>query len=1550
MSRLNDLYDNISKSEDYKALDQIADLVRNCPDLIRDRSKAFKQYKKCFQGKDIHELFVNNKISKSTDETTAMAERLVNAGILSNLTQSDKIFKCDSNLYCLNIPEAPKELELLSMAEDAQYSQSKQILTRLGDLVQVGELQLITSQRINPVSAILFYKERALFLFRPVPEGQSVYTHCRGAYRITNPKLWRLLYSLDGNYLKLYEKGAKDKPLQNIVMRFATNNTSTGTKNKEDRKAWIEAFQALGVKVKPEAPVSRKPSRAAHSARFSISGMKSFDYILEDKSELYKQLANESVNYEYNEIIAIPVYNDCLKSYMKKQFCSESYAFVNAASAYRLSTDQENSSKLANIIFDTFIRPHARSYVNIDSKTQGNISRNLAESKVTPFLFAEAEYTIRKMLYSDVFRRFLVSEEFLRCIAENNAENSENTANNNTSNNNFNNNPTGLETTPKSTSKDNSPLPTPLLAHSANALTSQFLRRRSFDLIGTEDIYMDLLFLQHKIRQSILMKNEDFSGAFLCQWLIEAGHAKKRLFAGIICQRLLDGRFLQFSERSIATVNADYTMCNIFSDSQGIYYNLVENNSITVSQREEMVEAAANSGGKKLASSFLLKGMNYSRFFGVISSEDSKISVYKNPQQLTAQPFANLKDALTNAANATNSANINASLSSNNNSSINSATTPPFSPQSNHSHTLSFARGLNVAKSPSSTAAVHLSAVRASSISLGSPSRSNRNSFIHSPSKSLHAPLLPGPAHSSSIHRQSINTIPQTIIAPIQTIINGLIEGEKLRVAWVSDADTNNATGNNPNSLPAAFDTSIPNSTTEEEASKQSNRTSISSMGPLAALAVPLLPDSSADTSPGAISDSSPRLDLGGAHRSSQSAFQAFEQNTASPLVAPLSPVSVSSTASSPIIPSPRNIHAPAAAQGSPGGPNTELLGRKLRVHEVRLLFRHDDNGFGSLIWSNLDMESKSRAEFPLNRKMSSGNVLEGGGILSPEALSPTSPTSGLLVRRSSGAGLDKSRLRRLSVNKQEHCIPLHKLKAILYQAVQLTALTNLSQFYAESQGVSCNSCLLYAEDSLNLYCEAESAEQIKDFIIKLLRIMKGEAAISAATTPTGNKSRSNADTAHNRTNSTADSSARASTSDSAAVAVISAQNVSDPASPCSPLSPELVIEAWKDEELPTERQRAQSANIFTPPRSPAFISPSKRSSLIIPGSQPTQLNSIRPINPSHLRTNSGTPRSQSPAAQLQLITQNYGNSLTGEANKSASKVRALISNNTGNSSQNPFDLPSLAGIAPLFVINLAGASGSIYFINESDCYIAYMYIDTVIPLKASYLLRFDDSVLCAAWQRALEQCGVRLKITAQIDEQSHSEDNHAAGVEHSASHNATSPTSTPGNAQSAGSLLDRKYHAYLGGSMQQNAAWRSEIAIPMLTKAKITYYNPVVANRNVDSNVFSTDTRYKTISEVLLFVFDAENRCVNSLIDVVEYVMKQRYVVCVIAPYSGYNSSDEQEIAEINRSREGLREFLSRYPDYVLICDNVESAVQHVIDAIQSGNYENKSSHCAIS
>lgn len=130
----------------------------------------------------------------------------------------------------------------------------------------------------------------------------------------------------------------------------------------------------------------------------------------------------------------------------------------------------------------------------------------------------------------------------------------------------------------------------------------------------------------------------------------------------------------------------------------------------------------------------------------------------------------------------------------------------------------------------------------------------------------------------------------------------------------------------------------------------------------------------------------------------------------------------------------------------------------------------------------------------------------------------------------------------------------------------------------------------------------------------------------------------------------------------------------------------------------------------------------------------------------------------------------------------------------------------------------------------------------------------------------------------------------------------------------------------FLGGSCNPTT-WRKDIAIPLLEKHKIDYYNPQVDDWTPE--LMTTENYQKEHAKYLLFVIDDETRAIASMIEAAYYIGLGRKVVLVIKKVTT-DTFAENEIKDLNRGRTYLHDVAEQHN--IIVFDLIEPAVNYIV------------------
>ncbi|KAF5273422.1 hypothetical protein FQA39_LY07439 [Lamprigera yunnana] len=156
----------------------------------------------------------------------------------------------------------------------------------------------------------------------------------------------------------------------------------------------------------------------------------------------------------------------------------------------------------------------------------------------------------------------------------------------------------------------------------------------------------------------------------------------------------------------------------------------------------------------------------------------------------------------------------------------------------------------------------------------------------------------------------------------------------------------------------------------------------------------------------------------------------------------------------------------------------------------------------------------------------------------------------------------------------------------------------------------------------------------------------------------------------------------------------------------------------------------------------------------------------------------------------------------------------------------------------------------------------------------------------------------------------------------------------------------------YLGGSVSTQSPWRDDIAIPLLKKHGLTYYNPTIREASVESECIYLNgdfenclSRWKNVidkSKVLLFMVTSDTKSLTTMILAAHYIGldKNNVVLCIEALSSVdlQNNGEKwttQAVKDYNRGRVYLSDVAKRKK--IPVFEKITEAVQCVINKCEN-------------
>eukprot|EP00742_Colponemidia_sp_Colp-10_P010764 GILJ01011856.1.p1 GENE.GILJ01011856.1~~GILJ01011856.1.p1 ORF type:complete len:174 (+),score=10.89 GILJ01011856.1:41-562(+) len=136
----------------------------------------------------------------------------------------------------------------------------------------------------------------------------------------------------------------------------------------------------------------------------------------------------------------------------------------------------------------------------------------------------------------------------------------------------------------------------------------------------------------------------------------------------------------------------------------------------------------------------------------------------------------------------------------------------------------------------------------------------------------------------------------------------------------------------------------------------------------------------------------------------------------------------------------------------------------------------------------------------------------------------------------------------------------------------------------------------------------------------------------------------------------------------------------------------------------------------------------------------------------------------------------------------------------------------------------------------------------------------------------------------------------------------------------------------FLGGACG-TSTWRRDIAIPILEKHEMTYYNPQVEEWRPE--LMELEAAAQRDAQVLLFVIDDSSRGIASIVEAAYFIGLGRHVILVLDILHRHSSFEGElvgtkETEDINRGRKYLRKIASTSRNCVVF-QRILDALHHI-------------------
>mmetsp|Transcript_690 Transcript_690/g.921 ORF Transcript_690/g.921 Transcript_690/m.921 type:complete len:229 (+) Transcript_690:17-703(+) len=136
----------------------------------------------------------------------------------------------------------------------------------------------------------------------------------------------------------------------------------------------------------------------------------------------------------------------------------------------------------------------------------------------------------------------------------------------------------------------------------------------------------------------------------------------------------------------------------------------------------------------------------------------------------------------------------------------------------------------------------------------------------------------------------------------------------------------------------------------------------------------------------------------------------------------------------------------------------------------------------------------------------------------------------------------------------------------------------------------------------------------------------------------------------------------------------------------------------------------------------------------------------------------------------------------------------------------------------------------------------------------------------------------------------------------------------------------------FLGGCCS-STTWRADIAVPILRKHGIDFFNPQTDDWSPD--MLEEETRAKQNCSILLLVVDSKSRAIHTMLECMEFILQQRTVVLVVNECRGTAEGEKvsgRELEDLNRARLFLQSVAKKWSQTCTLCDSIEQAIQHIV------------------
>lgn len=136
------------------------------------------------------------------------------------------------------------------------------------------------------------------------------------------------------------------------------------------------------------------------------------------------------------------------------------------------------------------------------------------------------------------------------------------------------------------------------------------------------------------------------------------------------------------------------------------------------------------------------------------------------------------------------------------------------------------------------------------------------------------------------------------------------------------------------------------------------------------------------------------------------------------------------------------------------------------------------------------------------------------------------------------------------------------------------------------------------------------------------------------------------------------------------------------------------------------------------------------------------------------------------------------------------------------------------------------------------------------------------------------------------------------------------------------------------------SSSWRIDIAIPILKRDGIDYFNP--KDEEWSPELIGREVKAKETSAFLLYVLDHRTRGIASMLEAADFIINKRSVVLVISDFAegmvlAGHPVQAPQVADLNEGRSFLKDIAKRNNKTCDLFTNISDAMEFIVSAIQN-------------